>query len=317
MRADNHVYSERYYKVIRHVSSTDLCELADWAEMQSLSSPRGSCVIGDIERYVKPDDTGAMDDSAEDESIAVEVLDLISLRERVLGDLYPFEVHRSIVVKPKKFSVDHSAYLFNLFIASLDVELIDAALRHLFEIECMNVLHDHFGGESYHFGWTKFNASKGAIQRRIEDFCEQTSLCWKARKPVLVSPDRKDIGIDAIVWKQSDDLRDNAFVAFAQCASGSNWRKKLESSVINHINDCIETVHSGPGVKCFMTPFDIPNKIWRDTAQATDGLLFDRSRLVLESYGKARRGRVYDAESIKWVKEILVKLRASGLQRAS
>jgi hypothetical protein len=283
--------------------------LADWAELQAIASARQSCVIGDIERFLKPDDLeidhGYKRDA--DESQAIEVIDRCFSRSKILGSSYPFHVDTT-GLKPKDKAFSHEVYLFCLLLAGLRPEEISPEARHFFEIESKVVLHDYFGGEAFHFGWTSLNATQGNVQRRIEQFCKSTSLKWKARNPVLVSPDRKDIGIDAIIWKQSDDGRDNAFVALAQCASGSNWDHKLASAVDKHLNDCLEISHSGPIVKCFITSFHVPDGKWRESAQAVDGLIFDRLRMVLESGVNSVMGKLFTADARKWMNGKLKKL---------
>lgn len=290
-------------------------ELCDWAEAQALAVARRSCVLGDIESYIKPDDSTvdlgepAADEAEVDASIAINVLDVARWRLETLGKQYPFSVSNTGIVPCEKMRRYHEAYLFCLLLSILSQDEMDGDVRHWFEVECQEALHDYFGGESFHFGWTRLNSTTGRIQRRVEEFCASSSLRWSARKPVLVSAARNDIGIDAIVWKQSDDGRDGAFVALGQCATGHNWDQKLESAAHSHINDCLERPHVGPIVKCFMTPFHVPPVHWRERHHSVDGLLFDRIRFVLESQqSNSRKGHLYRRETRNWLESKLARL---------
>ncbi len=174
----------------------------------------------------------------------------------------------------------------------------------------MAALTSYFGGESFHFGWTPTNARLGKIQKRIEDFCGSATLGWKARNPVAVSPNSNEVGIDVLVWKQPKDLRSNALVFVAQCATGHNWRAKLETSSLRLLEDCLETTRDGPWVSCFCTPFHIPDSLWRDSARRHDGMLFDRIRLVLarRSGSTPRTAQEVLSETAQWTNRVVKKL---------
>ena len=246
------------------------------------------------------------DDAEIDDAIATDVFTQALTRAELLGDCYPFDVTETSIRYIASNRRQYELYLFSLFLSALEESELDNNIRHWFEVESCELLHDYFGGESFHFGWTALNKTRGKIQKRIEEFCEESSLHWTPRKPVRVSNDKNDIGIDAIIWKQCDDRRENAFVALGQCAAGKNWDHKLETASPRHLNDCLEDSHAGPMVLCFLTPFQIPARRWRDSAQAVGGLLFDRLRIIIESHqNEHQRCRAYTNELRAWVSEKL------------
>ncbi|MDX9910300.1 MAG: hypothetical protein RBS39_00570 [Phycisphaerales bacterium] len=273
---------------------------------------------GDIIKLLQPDDLLADDllridgdDSERDETTADDVIGLALNRKRMLGKAYPFEIaDSSIRFLDANAQTFGSAYLFYLLFCSIKPDFITPEARHFFELESMDVVHSFFGGYAFHFGWTQLNAGRGKIHSRIQQFCDESNLGWRPRNPHLVSSSMNDIGIDVIVWNVSNDNRGNAFVVVAQCATGHNWDQKLVSSARTHLEDCLDASRDGPWINSFCTPFEIPDRIWRQSARSHDGYIFDRLRLVLESRGKggAKCGCLASQGSKKWVKSMLREL---------
>lgn len=307
--------------MIRAPSATDAYELCDWAEVAALRSGRHATTQGDLIKVIQPDDSrqddpGADDDeSMNDEQISDDVLGIADVRARLLGESYPFVVEtKSVRVRPGRYNRSGEAYLFHLLLTTLEASFIDLNIRHHFELESMTLLSEYFGGEKYHFGWTLHNASRGAIQARVEDFCNASRLGWAARRPVAVSAGSKDIGIDALLWRRIADQRSNFLVFILQCASGHNWRAKLETSAARLLEDCIEGTRNGPWVTSFCTPFHIPDKLWHECARRHDGLLLDRLRLVLltKEAGARRIGCLRRPECRSWLGTTLGQLMNGG-----
>lgn len=331
MQSDNGSNDARLGLVINEPSTTDLVALCDWAEIQSLVSPRGNTSTGDIMKYSRPDDvlqddiSGAPREAEKDEAIAQDVLGLAFHRQNILQDLYPFRVTtRAVELKSsKKIKPEHEMYLFCLMLSTLISEEITSHARHMFEIESQHILHDFFGGEAYHFGWTIENANRGKIEKRLKDFCGISGLKLTPKDSEFLPRSGNDIGIDSVIWKQVADDRENCVLVFGQCASGANWPTKLASQAHQLFCDCFVHRPSGPHILAFLTPFYINSKIWRETTITAAGIVFDRLRFSLESHqgDGSSRGRLYDAKSRAWLEERIEKLRSSaetiGTRRSS
>lgn len=295
-------------------STTDRHELCDWAELQAATSGRKAATQGDLLKVIQPDDSqvdspGADDDeSTHDELIADDVLSLAHERARVLGKAYPFSLERNVLrYSPKLGASSGRSYLFHLLFASVSPEFISPTARHQFEIESKYALLQFFGGESFHFGWTKHNANLGTIQKRIETLCSETTIGWTARRPVNVSPQNKDVGVDLLIWRHFSDRRANTLVLVGQCASGRDWPSKLATPAIRKLEDCLSETRNGAWVNCFCTPFHIAEKNWRDSARAHDGVICDRIRLVLATgvNNQANLGTLCGQRSIDWLSRML------------
>lgn len=279
----------------------------------AVAGGRGLTTQGDIIKVIQPDDllddsVAILDESTQDEIVAEEVLEVARKRALVLGSLYPFELKGKVLAVIKnKLRKSGEAYLYHLLFSAVESNLITGFARHTFELESNSAVHKYFGGEAYHFGWTQFNASVGKIQKRVEHLCANTTLGWKARRPVLVSPQSNEVGVDALVWLQPSDNRRNAMVVIVQCASGHNWEGKLATPASRLLEDCLEDPRDGPWINCFCTPFHIPDRSWRQCARSLDGILFDRIRLTLV-YANSRveiRGKLRHAQSRAWLRETI------------
>jgi hypothetical protein len=296
--------------VIRAPSPSDRHELCDWAELTAAVSNRHSVTLGDLIKVIQPDDSRVdnpnadEDESTEDEMIAEDVLSVALGRSKLLGKAYPFAVYGQVLrFDSERAKTTGQSYLFHLLFAAAEPPAITSIARHQFEVESRAALTNHFGGESFHFGWTKLNADLGKIQSRVEELCSQTNLGWKARNPVNVSVENNDVGVDILVWRQFPDSRPNTMVMVGQCASGHDWRGKLATSATRLLEDCLSETRDGPWVNVFATPFHIPDRIWRESARAHDGVLFDRMRLVWATGAADIRayGRLVGKESRDWV----------------
>ncbi|MCA9273197.1 MAG: hypothetical protein KDA31_09145 [Phycisphaerales bacterium] len=312
--------------MIRPPATQPLTELCDWAEIQAISSHRKATTQGDIIKIIQPDDLfGTVDNEPEDdaeadESLADDVLGLALKRKELLGKAYPFRItNRALEYLPVLKYTSGSAYLFYLLFCTLDSNNISPDARHQFEIESQYILHEFFGGESFHFGWTIHNSSLGKIKKRISLFCEESKLGWNIRDPLNVSPNSNDIEIDAIVWKVPSDNRGNAFVVLGQCASGHDWPSKILTSARAKLEDCLDATRDGPWITCFCTPFQIPDSKWRESARSHDGMLFDRIRLVLETSWQdtAQYGNLSCKESLKWLREKMTLIEGTNVTVSS
>ncbi len=305
--------------MIRSPSPSDQHELCDWAELLAATSGRRAITQGDLIKVIQPDDSqvdnpGAdVDESSEDELIADDALSLAHKRARVLGQAYPFTLRGNVLrFNPERADSTGKCYLFHLLFAAASQSLITPTARHQFEVESQSALVGFFGGESFHFGWTKHNANIGNIQKRVEALCSKTTLGWKARQPVSLSAQKKDVGVDLLIWRQLSDRRANTLVLVGQCASGHNWPGKLSTSATQLLEDCLAETRDGPWVNCFCTPFHISDKVWRESARSHNGVIFDRIRLVLAT-GVSDRNRLgaLSPGSRLWLSQTLASIESS------
>lgn len=308
--------------LIREPSTSDIADLCDWAELQAIRSLRSAWTTGDIIKYVRVDDTSLEDDEAEiresenDEKIADDVIGVAVTRARQFGEYYPFEVTQQTIRcrLPEGGEIPRQmrAYLFYLFFSGLHSSRISNSNRHQFELESSRVLGHFFSGDCFHFGWTSENATIGHIEERLRCFCDTSKICWSVRNPLEISSNRKDIGIDILVWKKPLDDRENCLAVIGQCATGTNWKSKLASSAAALLKDCIIPRPSGPVVYAFLMPYYVESSKWHEVAvESNGGLVFDRLRLVNQGKGTSRgnRGALFEENSSKWVQQVVSSLR--------
>ena len=234
--------------------------LADWLELQALSSPRGISsgstllniidVLGDDAAFPLPADqeTGEpLDESilGERESQLVDIaFEELEYRNSVLGASYPFEVEMSRSRLSLKQSVISShpgqiVYIFCLLASAtresrlrLGKELKDR-IGNTFQVCACLAAGGYLRGEVSSFGFPRRTGTDflPALRETYQRFGVGT-IHNQGNIPEGLPDSLKDGGIDIIAWLDHPDKMPGKLYLLGQCASGANWRSK---SVLEYI----------------------------------------------------------------------------------
>ena len=98
------------------------------------------------------------------------------------------------------------------------------------------------------------------------------------------SPDTtqvKDAKLDLVGWIPFRDGRTNQLSIFGQCATGANWRAKINE--LQPVDFCKRWLKEQPAVNpslAFFVPRHIEEQQWPEAAIGEHRILFDRLRIV-------------------------------------
>ena len=129
---------------------------------------------------------------------------------------------------------------------------------------------------SYRTGWSPENTKN--IPAIVEELC--TRLCVNGATDLdnWISPTDKDGGLDIVCYRQFEDEREALPVFFLQCASGKNWRDKINTpnaaSWQKYLNSAVQP---STGI---VAPFVIENRDLRIAALSGQVVVFDRLRML-------------------------------------
>lgn len=215
-------------------------KLADWLELNALSSPDGRIGFGtlvsasDLSTEEQPEDIGEED--SRDERLVLSVQGEINRRRESIGEDYPFQIDATgRYMKTATTITDAGAvYLFCLFLShARDRTVIPKRLaprvtnrvRDLFQA-CATVAAGGFvQGPAVSFGWprphkTAFLAALHHVYARFGD-----GKPLRRPRPAA-SPQIKDDGIDVIAWRSPIDGLPGTQYLLGQVASGGDWMHK-------------------------------------------------------------------------------------------
>lgn len=235
---------------------------ADWVELQVLvtekavseqqllrsQSPQAEPDHGDMltEIDLEPVDEEILD--AESDELSERVYDELSYRERVLGDLYPFELvsrYGKWILQPRTASgpsaaAAHECYVSCLLVSAMHSELLpmrgtDELFRQsaqVMQLESYLAAAEIVGGKAYWFGFPRPDHSGmlAAIQRlvRVMGLGEAPDT-----RPPALSANAADGSVDIVVWRPFLDGQPAAVVGYGQVASGRDWESKGIKSLID------------------------------------------------------------------------------------
>jgi hypothetical protein len=228
---------------------------ADWVELQALitdtsvgeqhlirsqsvqAEPEHGNVLTEFD--LEPADEEILE--PENDEFSQRVHEELVYRERVLGELYPFEILteygkwmlRRRPSEDIQIEAAHACYICCLLIAAIHSDLLPLTSGHdlfkrsakIMQIESYLAAAEILGGKAYWFGFPRPDHSGmlTAVQRLVQEM--GVGLAHEQR-PTGVSAEASDGTVDVVAWRPFRDGQYAAVVAYGQVASGRNWESK-------------------------------------------------------------------------------------------
>lgn len=288
-----------------HISSfpsdaSDPIALADWMELSALKSSDHNTSLGDLRQKLN------LLESNNFETICIKVIGELDQRIEAGEDGYPFSFNGTLLQLKKDWK-QFTPYVFCLLL-SCCVERKKRVNGYkpemMFEhLSCLAARHYLGEGKVLRFGHprdTMPKPFKQAIEKIIDDVGEWSYL--PATKKTGVKDDR----LDLIAWKPFPDRLIGKLILFGHCASGKNWREKIDE--LQPDNFCSKWLggDKSPIVKSFFIPHRLePDDFERVAIDAK--LFFDRCRIALYSPSDEFRDLTQD-RSVRWCEALLKRI---------
>ena len=132
------------------------------------------------------------------------------------------------------------------------------------------------GWTTYRVGWSP-NYTQD-ILTVIQELCSRLFTRGAANPHDWISPTAKDGGLDIVCYRSFEDVREAVPMLFLQCASGKNWKEKLNtpnSKIWGKLLDSALEPSSG-----IVAPFVIEIDELRRSALTGQVVIFDRLRML-------------------------------------
>jgi len=215
-------------------------KLADWLELNALSSPDGQFGFGTLVSASDMSKDGQAEDIA-DEDISDETLVLaaqaeIARRHKIIGQEYPFRIAENgqSMHVVSNISDTGAVYLLCLFLSHANdrtivpkklAPKITDKVRNLFQ-SCATVAAAGFvKGAAISFGWPRPNKTQflKALKKAFKLFADGKPV--NQPRPAA-SQNVKDDGIDVMAWRPTADGLAGTQYLLGQVASGKDWVDK-------------------------------------------------------------------------------------------
>ena len=140
------------------------------------------------------------------------------------------------------------------------------------------------GWDVYRAGW--FPGSSLTINQIISDLCSRLNCQGNANLHHWVPTQTKDGGLDIVCYHPFPDTREAIPTFFIQCASGANWRNKVQTPNARQWQKYLDAaVQPSTGIAA---PFVISDKNVRCAGLEGQVIVFDRLRLLYAAHTKKR-----------------------------
>ena len=286
-------------------ASADASEHADWIEIAAVSSGYSRSSPQDLIRAIRRggsvdadeasdvlDDDEPLDDAVEREDEILEskgdaAFDLLESRKNLLGDAYPFDVeHRASTATLRAYpNVAASPYMFLTALTYVGL-LPDGpeSGASLFEHVSRAALVTYLGGPArvrfVDFGFPRQGGTPGFAEA-IAALCHEFGAGLEPRTPW---PKRggqlKDGRLDFAVWVPFGDKHSNRLSVLGHCASGKNWRAKIDELPQDFCNSWFNRPPSPTPLSAFFIPRQAQDSQWDEARYNARQLFFDRLRMA-------------------------------------
>lgn len=218
-----------------------------------------------------------------------DALSILTVRQRLLGEGYPFVVHADGVV-PKAIWEEYAPYAFCLMLsmARSHGPWVRATFGadytvqgDLFERLTAEAVVLTFSGWTVHAtGWTKTRTNR--IKAVVQEIC---TLVNETAGDVFhwTATTAKEAGLDLISFRPFADRNVGVPVLLWQCASGLDWVEKRKTPDLSLWCRIISWAVN-PG-KAMSMPFALSDIEMRQHSLIVSGLLLDRQRLLEPGIG--------------------------------
>lgn len=308
----------------------DVGQLVDWLELSALFSEYGvvriDALAGSLKQLTEEqeEDIGEADKAVE--QFIEDIENEIDLRERHLGETYPFhlgEGAEELRLSDNWVEEKYSFYLICLVTSHVTGSpilkippqglLLTRLRTRVFQILSTLAMAGLARGPAISVGWPRVRGENIVqLMQRASD--NGSGFTVRVPPGVYVSPAEKDGGIDVMAWTP-DVTPPPAILFFGQAASGNNWEWKPVSEHARVFeNNYLQDIMTGNRGHATIIPFRVLNEQFWNAQNLAHRSLIDRLRLPPHAYNglqQARAGTMVDeADQIESVIEWLQEYRA-------
>ena len=257
-------------------TSSDACSLADWAEAVMLAEARNNSSRSFLRRRLR---STLFTDGDELEIQLEMLLSEVERRKKRAEASYPFAWTEIGLSRTR--DVDETPYEFLLWLAMSPIYRQEDRydeIEELFDNLVRQALIEYLGSNAVgvRFGSPASGGRPSSFPNAVKWLAKKLRLQTGAAVP---NPQRKDGGVDVVVWNPFRDERSGFVVILCQCTVAHDWTPKAKDIVAGVWNGWID--FGLDPVTAIAVPFAIPQGFDRwDDLRRTVNVILDRIRLA-------------------------------------
>ncbi len=267
----------------------DVLRLADWLELQSLTSDDGSASHGDLQAalsqgsILEPNAPHEPDAFQAVESLVLAVFDELEQRSRAGQEGYPFSIDLPRIVAPDNWQRTRSSYIYCLSLSYYGPRQATPdgrQQRRTFEYLAVHAAKRYLPGEAIRFASPRNPTDlPTSFSEAVNELC-RTHLLEGAGYRSQPTLSAKDKALDVVAWRHAHDRLPGKLILFANCASGRDWESKVDALQPNNFwGDWMAEAAVSQIVKAIFIPHRVDRKYWDKRSRAA-GIIFDRCRIA-------------------------------------
>lgn len=281
------------YKIDSNPSiNDDISELADFIEIQCLSSEEGMYSLESARSFFcKESDeinfNGVDDDDDKIRNRLTAVFCELVRRERNSAGHYPFVIQETSLLKinVQCGELVRDVYKYLLYATRVNMNQYrrfgeggkDASL--LFEKLSRNICECYFGSgaKSMVLGTSENRSFKD----KVKELLHRLNYRATYKDPIGSNGHQKDVGVDVVVWNPFYDKKDSMLIGFAQCKTGTSWNTMAPTlNPVDFFRNYSTYQPTSDPIKMFFVSEAISeSEQWEERTRKT-GILFDRVRIM-------------------------------------
>lgn len=223
---------------------------------------------------------------------------VLTLRQNLYGDLYPFEITDDYIRRKDQLIDAHFLYIYLLLCSNLNLfdDVTSGQLSNCFELVSFNAFQGllPLNARVHLFGKNPYNKNKRystgkfwlKLKKLIRDINEERSP--HIRRAEFSEHHTADGGLDLVAWIPTGDTLSSSLIYFAQCACTYKFVEKQYSSSSSAWSQLI--VFKNPPANSTFIPhcFRRGDGTWIKSSDIADTFLLDRRR-ILNFYDNTRK----------------------------
>lgn len=250
--------------------------MADWAELTMLAQGNRRLPRASLRRAIR---TATMLQEAEVDLACDFILREVRRRRRLADEAYPFdEVDGGVEVRVVRNALPYTFMLCASASPLLRKEKRYPEVDALFDNLVLDALKVYMGGTArgVRFGWPRSAGAPVNFYKALDWLASQMRV---QRGPSTDIPDRKDGGVDIVVWSPFEDRRTGFVTVLAQCTVQLDWTPKAGDTIPDVWNGWLD-LGKAP-LTCLAIPHVTPPAFdkW-DEVRRTVHIVLERFRLA-------------------------------------
>lgn len=263
-------------------------ELADFLEVECLQSDDGCFSVTEAAQLmgIIDDESTPVDEEEETLDAIKSALMFIEDRKVTTRGHYPFMADVSSVKTDTASCSPYYRSIYTFLLLATRENMNENRANNgidgtvLFEHLCAIIMNNYLGGHCISYVFGTGDQERPSFLDKLKNMLSVFKEKGYSVEDNPLNPNIKDGGIDVVSFVPFEDTRQGHFIVFSQCKTGTNWISHVSDLQPSLLDDYISPSLVSKPYIAFMVSDDYQENDWRTLVRKTQGIVFDRCRLM-------------------------------------